>query len=393
MSAFLFWLRGFWPAPVTVNARERVRASGGALLGIFLTGLLTHKLYPGHNLPLLIAPMGASAVLLFAAPASPLAQPWSIMGGNILAALVGVTCALYIPDLVSAAAVAAALAIGLMFALRCLHPPSGAVALTAVLGGPAIHQLGYGFVLAPVGLNSALLLLVALAYNNLTRRAYPHPAHAVVTPAHRTADLPPSQRLGFNAADLDLVIQRYNQVLDVNRDDLEMILRQTEAQAYQRRFGEIRCADIMSRDIVSVEFGCELEEAWQLLRKHKVKALPVVDWSKRLIGIVTVVDFMKHADLDNYATLESKLRRLIQRTPGLNAEKPEVVGQIMSSRVNTVLPDQAIVEVVPLLSDAGMHHLPVIDDDRRLLGMITQSDVFVALYRGRLEENGIATPA
>jgi CBS domain-containing membrane protein len=82
---------------------------------------------------LLVAPMGASAVLLFAVPASPLAQPWSIVGGNLVSATVGVACATWISDLVDAAALAIALAICAMFALRCVHPPSGAVALTAVL--------------------------------------------------------------------------------------------------------------------------------------------------------------------------------------------------------------------------------------------------------------------
>ncbi|VEA74072.1 HPP family [Serratia rubidaea] len=82
-----------------------------------------------------VAPMGASAVLLFAVPASPLAQPWSIVGGNLVAALIGVSCGKLIGDPGLACGVAACLAIGVMFKLRCLHPPSGAVALTAILGG------------------------------------------------------------------------------------------------------------------------------------------------------------------------------------------------------------------------------------------------------------------
>ncbi len=86
------------------------------------------------TLPALVAPMGASAVLLFAVPSSPLAQPWSILGGNIAAALVGVTTALLITDPFLASAVAIGVAIAAMMTLRCLHPPSGAIALTAVLG-------------------------------------------------------------------------------------------------------------------------------------------------------------------------------------------------------------------------------------------------------------------
>src|SRR5258706_10586585 len=95
------------------------------------------------NIPLLVAPMGASAVLLFAVPASPLAQPWSIIGGNLVSATVGVACAALIGNPVHAAALAVAVAVGAMFALRCIHPPSGAVALTAGLGGPAGHAMGF----------------------------------------------------------------------------------------------------------------------------------------------------------------------------------------------------------------------------------------------------------
>ena len=273
MKPLLHWLHGFLPGPVAVNGVERFRACCGALIGIFLTGLVTRLvLGPSANVPLLIAPMGASAVLLFAAPASPLAQPWSIIGGNMISAAIGVTCALSIADPTLAAAMAAASAIGVMFALRCLHPPSGAVALTAVLGGPAIHAQGFYFVLSPVGINSLLLLLVALLFNNSTGRRYPHPSHLDHANTHRTSDLRTSDRLGFTPEDLDDVLKKYNQVLDVSRDDLESLFLQTEMHAYRRRFGEITCADIMSRDIVTVEFGALLQDARAQLLEHHIKA-------------------------------------------------------------------------------------------------------------------------
>ena len=144
--------------------------------------------------------MGASAVLLFAVPSSPLAQPWSIIGGNG-GGPVGVACAQWIPAPGSAAGVVAvAVAIALMFQLRCIHPPSGAVAITAVFGGPAVRALGFGFVVMPVLVNSMLLLLLALVFNNLARRRYPHrPPEAA--PGHGTADPPPAQRAGITRAD------------------------------------------------------------------------------------------------------------------------------------------------------------------------------------------------
>ncbi len=385
------WLKTFVPGRVAVNGNERLRACCGALLGILATGLVTQlALGSSVNIPMLIAPMGASAVLLFAVPASPLAQPWALVGGNMLSTAIGVTCAHWIGDPVWAAAVAMAAAIGGMFALRCLHPPGGAMALTAVLGGPEIHALGYEFVFMPVAINSGMLLLLALFFNNATGRRYPHASHPEHANVHHTADALPIDRLGFTPEDLDEVLKQYNQVLDVSRDDLEDIFLQTEMHAYRRRFGEITCADIMSRDVVTVEFGTTLEEAWTLLRWHRVKALPVINSTRRLIGIVTLVDFMKHANLDKYGSFNDKLRQLIRRTRNTHSQKPEVVGQIMTTAVQTVSTDTHIVELVPLLSNQGKHHVPVIDAGGRLAGVLTQSDLIAALYRGRLDDMPLA---
>ncbi len=215
----LQFLRRFRPTLAPVPPIDWIRAGLGALFGLTLTGLATRMaLGPTPSLPLLIAPMGASSVLLFAVPSSPRAQPWSIMGGTLVAGLVGVTMARLVGDPVLAAALACALAIGVMLALRCLHPPSGAVALTVVLGGPAVQAAGYGFVLSPVLLNSALLLASALAFNALMGRPYPAPAAA---PARASADPAPLGRLGFSAADLDAALKQYDRLLDVSRADLE----------------------------------------------------------------------------------------------------------------------------------------------------------------------------
>ncbi|MBI1892237.1 MAG: HPP family protein [Burkholderiales bacterium] len=390
LEAFLFWLKSFRPKALSVDRHERWRAICGALLGILITGLATRAMLgPSVNVPLLVAPIGASAVLLFALPASPLAQPWSIIGGNLISALIGVTCARLINDPMLAAALAVSAAIGAMFALRCLHPPGGAMALTAVLGGPAIHALSYGYVLFPVALNSGLLLLLALAFNNATGRRYPH-AHLEHGNTHGTADLPAIERLGFKPEDLDEVLKHYNQVLDISRDDLEDLFLQTEMHAYRRRFGEITCGHIMSRDVLAVEYGTTLEEAWTLLRQHRIKALPVVDRVRRVIGIVTLVDFMKYANLDVYESFEDKLRQFIRRTLYTHSDKPEVVGQIMTKPVRTASEDMHIVELVPMLSDQGMHHVPIVNAERRLVGMLTQSDLIAALYRGRLGDVALA---
>lgn len=386
-------LRSFLPQKNAGNLSEQFRACVGALAGLGLTGLVSYVVLGYSPAAIyLVAPMGASAVLLFCLPASPLAQPWSIIGGNLISALIGVSCAKFIGDLVLAAALAGSLSIALMFALRCLHPPSGAVALTAVLGGPAVHAAGYEFLLVPIGLNSVLIVVAALIYNNATGRRYPHDQHLAHPNPHQTADAVPTVRMGFTPEDLDAVLKNYNQTLDVSRDDLESIFLQTEMYAYRRRFGVIVCADIMSKDTVTLVFASELEEAWQLMRKHKIAALPVLNRARRVIGIVTQSDFMEQLDPDEFKTLGERMRRLVRRTLGIYSDKPEVVGQIMTQDVKTVRDSTPIIELVPLMADSGLHHMPVVDHEDRFLGIVTQSDLVAALYESRLAESAATAP-
>jgi CBS domain-containing membrane protein len=363
------WLRAFRPAPMAVNAQERWRVVCGAGLGVLITAVLCHLAGAGWaELPWLVAPMGASAVLVFGVPASPLAQPWAVVGGNTISALVGIACVRWVAPPELAAALAVALAIGVMFALRCLHPPGGAAALLVVMAGVS----DFRFALFPVLLNSLLLVAAGVAYNNATRRRYPH-----AQLASSTATKP--ERALVSEADLDAVLARYNQVLDVPRDDLRALLEEAELRAYRRRLGEIRCEDIMSRDLATVEYGTPLQDAWALLRERRIKALPVVDTVRRVVGIVTLADFMREAQLDLHEGFEDKLRRLIRWTLATHSSKPEVVGQIMTRQVRVASAHRHIAELVPLFSDTGHHHIPIIDAERRLVGIITQSDLVKAL--------------
>ncbi len=367
------YLASFWPARVNVNAAERWRAFMGAGLGILATALLSRwwagPLAAG---PWLVAPLGASAVLVFAVPSSPLAQPWSVVGGNTLSALVGTLCAMWIGDPAWAGAAAVAAAIALMFSLRCLHPPGGATALFAALGAASFH-----FALFPMLVNSVLLVLAGVLYNTLTGRRYPHAQGRAVSAATSTR---------FTEADLDAALAHYNQVLDVSRDDLEGLLHHAESAAYQRNFGSLRCKDIMTREPLTVRPGTPLREAWMLMRQKKVKALPVVDKSRHVVGIVTVADYMRHADLEEHEGIGGRLRALMRRGGALHAAaKPEVVGQIMTRTVRVASEEKQLAELVPLFSEGGHHHIPVIDAERHLTGIITQTDLVRSLV-------GVAKP-
>lgn len=180
--------RGYWHkwrgvktgAPPRIDGEEIFWSWLGALLAIGLLAWLGQRFLIPHGLTLLIAPFGASAVLLFGAPRSQLAQPRNLLGGHAFSALMGVLswklCAalpgLSAPGLAEALSVATALAV--MHLTRTLHPPGGATALTAVIGGAQIHALGFSYVFIPVTLGALILLAVGLVFNNLPRsRRYP----------------------------------------------------------------------------------------------------------------------------------------------------------------------------------------------------------------------------
>lgn len=223
-------LRAFLPPPLQTGYAERLKGALGALLGIAVTGLISTAWAGSNgNLPMLIAPMGASAVLLFAVPASPLAQPWALVGGNLVAALIGVTLARLVGDPLIAAALALGCAVTAMSFLRCIHPPSGAVALSAVLGGPHILEAGYGFVFVPVMLNSLLLVTGAMIYNRAVGLTYPHHSHR---PIHPHQPLRPTVLTDTDFVD---VLSDYGEALDIDPDDLRALYVELRARADEKR--------------------------------------------------------------------------------------------------------------------------------------------------------------
>jgi len=154
--------------------REKVISTIGGFLGIFAILLVSGYFLDPEVAVFIVPSMGASAVLLFAAPHVPFSQPWNVFGGHIISAIIGVACWQLIPNYVMAASLSVGLAIGVMYLTRCTHPPGGATALAAVIGGEKLHNLGYGYVLEPILLNTVTILVVAVAVNGLFKwRQYP----------------------------------------------------------------------------------------------------------------------------------------------------------------------------------------------------------------------------
>ena len=162
-------------SPPGVGVGELFWSWLGAVLGIGLCGYLSAKYFEPRDLTMIIGSFGASAVLVYGAIKSPLAQPRNLIGGHMLSGLVGVACYQMFGETIwLAAALAVSFAIVSMLATKTLHPPGGATALIAVIGGPKIHSLGFLYAIIPAGAGAVILLIVALVVNNLSRnRKYP----------------------------------------------------------------------------------------------------------------------------------------------------------------------------------------------------------------------------
>jgi CBS domain-containing membrane protein len=211
----------------SVSEREHWISASGGLLGILAVLWVSHFWIGGHGGVLAVASMGASAVLLFAAPHGALSQPWPVLGGNVVSALIGVTCARWLGnEPMLAASLAVALSIAAMYSLRCLHPPGGATALYAVLGGDAVHALGYGYVVSPVLLNVAVLLAVAVVFNYpFAWRRYPQSWHRAVTQPDVSVDSVSAAAEEFMIPHSSLVyaLSQLDTFVDVSEEDLQRI--------------------------------------------------------------------------------------------------------------------------------------------------------------------------
>lgn len=375
-------LRGLAPAVGAAPPLEAARAGLGALVGLLVVGGFVLSPLVDLRLGLyLIAPFGATSVLIFAVPNSPLAQPWSAVVGNTSAALVGTATCLLVPDPTLRIAFAVGGAVAAMILLRAVHPPAGAVAMTAAMSPEAIHELGFGFALAPVALGTALLVLIAVIYAHLTGRRYPFRHFGDANPSG-TADPTPLERLGLTETELTGILQSYRQSLNLGVEDLARLIGAAELQAAAHRTGPLTAEDIMSRDLVTVGAAAPLSEVAKLFRRHGFTSLPVIDPDGAFLGIIFQMHLILRAEEDTRRSgwnLSAALARRLDR----RWEAPVCAADVMAVAVPRAGPQTPVGALLPILAEGGTNAVPVLYG-ARLVGIVTQTDLIAALTRQAL---------
>ncbi len=386
-SLFTRW----FPKQSDLSGKNILFSASAALIAIGLVAMISQYSLSHLNIPIMVASMGASAVLLFAVPTSPLSQPWSFAGGHFVSALAGICCAQWIPDPSLAMAVAAGSAVLAMYYLRCIHPPGGASALLPILGGDSVHELGFQFLITPMLLNVSIMLICALVYWRLigvNRHTAPTTDLGLAQNWDRKNEEWLDTQTPFNEQDLSHAMTEMNTFIDITKYDLHEIYTRATQHAHAQELGGLRCHDVMSHPALSVEYGTELENVWQLFEQYNIRGLPVLDSFQRVIGIVTISNFVYHAGqlnpgTDNQNThhelhIAERLMLLRQHTPGFKSHKPEVAGQIMTSPVITAQETDHIANLVPLFTQHTIHHIPILDKEHKLVGILTREDIMAA---------------
>lgn len=371
-------LRSLGPAVAWTSPREALRAGLGALVGLGLAGLFV--LSPAVDLELglyLIAPFGASSVLLFAVPNSPLAQPWSAVVGNTVAAVVGVAVCMTVTDPTLRIALAVGLAITATILCRAVHPPAGAVAMTAAMSPGAIEELGFRFALAPVAVGTLALVVVAAAYARLTGRHYPFRQF------DDPADGAPEDRLGLSEDELTAILDRYRQSFNLGVEDLARLVGAAELQAAAHRSGATTAEDVMSAAPVTVGPEVPLGEIADLFRRHRFTSIPVVGGDGRYLGVIFQMHLIARGREDALRLdrgFGAAMRRLLDR----DRDAPVRAGDIMSVAGPRAVPSTPVAALLPMMAEGDVDAVPILSDGR-IAGIVTRTDLIGALARRSIE--------
>lgn len=344
--------RALGPAVPHPKWTEALRAAVGAGIGLALAacGLwaLAPQSGPLFDHPLIIAPFGASAFLIFAVPNSPLAQPWAVVIGNTLSALAALFVLQFGLPALASAPFAVTLAILAMGAARAMHPPGGAVALFTALTAPA----NWGFAASPVLAGSAGLVMFGALWAYATGRVYPfrQPAPS----PHGTADQTPTRRHLPPPGALAELLSRLRLEANIGVEDLTRLITAAEAEAAIRPLAGLTARHLMSRDLVTVAPTVLLPDLATAFHHHHFKTLPMVD-AGRYHGLVSEEALVGVSD-------------------------PALTAADLAHPAPAAGPDTPAAELVQRLADGKEQALPIVENDQ-LVGLVTRSDLIALLAR------------
>ena len=346
--------RALGPAMPRARLGDMLRGAVGAGLGLVLTGaglaVLAGQGGAALGHPLLIAPFGASALLIFVVPNSPLAQPWAVVVGNGLAAGAAlVVLQLGLPPLATDG-LAVLLAIVAMALARALHPPSGALALFTAMAAPT-DLLAYLW--SPVLLGSLGLVLVGVVWNRAVGRVYPF-RQAAPSP-HGTADPAPDRRHLPPPGALAELLSRLRLEANIGVEDLTRLITAAEAEAATRPLAGLTARHLMSRDVITALPTTPLADLAAQFHTHRFKTLPMVDNAGRYRGLVSQEALVGRAG-------------------------PHLAAVDLAHAAPDAAPDTPAAELVQRLADGREQAVPIVENGR-LVGLVTRSDLITLLAR------------
>lgn len=372
--------RALGPAVGPPRAREMLRACIGAGIGltlcVFLVRLTVAPILgqgPDPTL-LLIAPLGATTMLAFAVPSSPLAQPWSALVGNTVSALVGVAVVQTVAEPWLAMGLSVSGAMLAMMLLRATHPPAAGVALGIVLTAETIRPLGFSYAFSPVLLDTAMLLIVATLYNRMTGRMYPF--RQFIDHAPRPigeAGLRPTVK----SADLTQILQNLNLDANIGAADLGRLIDAAHTLAAEHLFDGVATSQIMTHAVVTVDPKLPVSQLAALFRLHKVRTLPVVAADGQFSGLVSEADLLRTLQKPEDRGDGGVLSRMLRA--GRDAVEP-VAAEVMTPMVGTVTKVTPLGVLIDLLAEGDQQAVPVLDEGR-LVGLVTRADLIAALAK------------
>lgn len=364
---------GWKPAVAPAAGLDVLRVGLGAALGLGVAAALVQLAQWGgwQGGWGLFAPLGATAVLVFAVHTGPLSQPWSCVVGNTVAALWALLVVAWVPA-GWAPAVAVGGAIAGMQLTRSLHPPGGAVALLLVLEAQHGVHHGWSYAFMPIALLTLVLVLLAMAYHRAWGKHYPLQVAAPAAAA-KAQHLPADD---LSDADLQALLARFDQDYNLTPQELGQLVRAAEEQAIARRFGSVTCGQVMTSALWTCRPGDDLGRLAAQFQQHPIKSLPVVDDAGRLLGVVArsaLFDWLwQQQQGDASDRRQRRTWRLWGKKPP--ASTPARAADLMQDAPLSV---EDHTPVSHLLEALAVHTVPFVAVLRRgqLVGLITRTDV------------------